>query len=303
MLLANMIRLARPRHWIKNLVVLMPIVFGMRLFDIQAWRQAGLATIAFCLASSFAYILNDIKDRRSDKEHPKKKDRPLASGRIGVGTAVVESLVFLVLAFLLAGALSSILMIIVAIYVLLQISYSLFLKQKALIDVICIALGFVLRTASGAVAIGVEVSPWLFVCIFTICLFMGFCKRYSEVVTLGDLASAKNHRPTLIAYTPELLTHLVTISAGIAVIAFLIYGLSERTINQFGTDYFIYTLPVVVYAVFRFAMLSMSGSYAGPTELILRDRPFQVTIVIWAVLMIVIIICGKDLQNWVQGFY
>ena len=146
-------------------------------------------------------------------------------------------------------------------------------------------------------------SNWIFQATFTICLFMGFCKRYSEVVTLGDMAIAKNHRPTLIVYTPELLTHLVTISAGIAVIAFLIYGLSERTINQFGTDYFIYTLPVVVYAVFRFTMLSMSGSYTGPTELILRDRPFQVTIVIWAVLMLVIIIYGKDLQNWVQGFY
>jgi 4-hydroxybenzoate polyprenyltransferase len=303
MLIRSMIQLARPSHWIKNLVVLMPIVFGMRLFDIQAWRQAGLATISFCLVSSFAYIFNDIKDRRSDKEHPKKKDRPLASGRIGVGTALVESLVFLVLAFLLVRTLSGILMIMAAIYVLLQVSYSLFLKQKALIDVICIALGFVLRAASGAVAIGVEVSPWLFVCIFTICLFMGFCKRYSEVVTLGDMAGAKNHRPTLIAYTPELLTHLVTISAGIAVIAFLIYGLSERTVNQFGTDYFIYTLPVVVYAVFRFAMLSMSGSYTGPTELILRDRPFQVTIVLWAVLMIIIIIYGKDLQNWVQEFY
>lgn len=298
-----MIQLARPRHWVKNVVVFMPVVFGMRMSQMQAWVQAGVAVVAFCFVSAFAYIINDVKDCQSDRRHPQKKYRPVACGKVSTRAAIIEATVLLLIGACLAKSLSVILLLIVMLYVLLQVSYTLFLKQKALIDVICIALGFVLRTASGAVAIKVEISPWLFICMFTLCLFMGFCKRYSEVVTIGDVALARNHRPTLIEYTPELLTHLITLSAAIAVIAFLLYGLSERTVAQFGTNYFIYTLPVAVYAIFRFAMLSMKGSYSGPTELILRDRPFQLTILVWIVLILVVIRFSKNIDLWIQSLY
>ncbi len=303
MLIRPMIRLARPGHWIKNGVVLMPVIFGLQMHNINAWFQAFAAAAAFCLASSFAYILNDIKDRQSDLAHPLKKSRPLASGQISTKTAITEGLVFLLLALSLAGNLSLTVALIILAYLLLQTFYTMFLKNMVLVDVICIAMGFALRAASGAAAIKVEISPWLFICTFTICLFMGFCKRYSEVVTVSDRSQAHNHRPTLIEYTPELLTHLITLSAGIAVVAFLIYGLNERTVEQFGTNYFIYTLPIVVYAVFRFAMLSMKGSYAGPTDLILHDRPFQITILIWIVFVLSIICWGKSIVGWFQNLY
>lgn len=303
MLIKSMIQLARPGHWIKNTVVLMPVVFGLQLRNIDAWLQAFVATAAFCFASSFAYIINDIKDRQSDRAHPLKKDRPLASGQVSTKAAIIEALVFLLFALALAQGLSFTMVVIILVYLLLQGCYTVFLKSRVLVDVICIALGFVLRAASGAVAIRVEISPWLFICMFTICLFMGFCKRYSEVVTIGDRTRARNHRPVLIEYTPELLTHLVTLSAGIAVIAFLLYGLSERTIEQFGTNCFIYTLPIVVYAIFRFAMLSMKGSYEGPTDIILHDRPFQITILIWMVAVLVVICYGKSFNGWIQGLY
>ena len=302
-MIRDMVQLARPGHWIKNLVVFMPVVFGLRITRMQAWTQAGVAAVAFCFASAFAYIINDVRDRQSDLQHPKKKYRPVACGKISSTAALIEAAVLFLIGAFLAGSLSIILLLILILYVILQLSYTLYLKQKALIDVICIALGFVLRTASGAVAIKVEISPWLFICMFTLCLFMGFCKRYSEVVTLPDEAVARNHRPTLIQYTPELLTHLITLSAGIAVVAFLLYGLSERTVAQFGTSYFIYTLPLVVYAVFRFAMLSMKGTYPGPTELILRDRPFQLTIVMWMVLMLVFISYSRNIELWIQSLY
>lgn len=281
----------------------MPVVFGLRMTERQAWTQAGVAALAFCFASAFAYVINDIRDRESDRQHPQKKFRPLASDKISTRAAIIEAAVLFLIGVFLARSQSVILLIIVMLYIMLQISYTIFLKQKALIDVICIALGFVLRTTSGAVAIKVEISPWLFICMFTLCLFMGFCKRYSEVVTIGDAVVARNHRPTLIEYTPELLTHLITLSAGIAVIAFLLYGLSERTVAQFGTNYFIYTLPVAVYAVFRFAMLSMKGSYSGPTELILRDRPFQLTILVWMVFILVLIRFSKNIELWIQSLY
>lgn len=298
-----MIELARPRHWIKNAVVLMPVVFGLQIHQTEAWLRAFTAAAAFCFVSSAAYILNDIKDRQSDKAHPAKKNRPLASGRISIKTAGIEGLVLLLLGFIIAGSLSVACAFAILVYLLIQICYTLFLKNKALVDVICIALGFVLRAATGAMAIQVAISPWLFICMFTISLFMGFCKRYSEVVTIADAGALENHRPTLLAYTPELLTHLVTLSAGIAVIAFLLYGFHERTVEQFGTNYFIYTLPLVVYAVFRFAMLSMKGSYAGPTDLILKDKPFQITILLWIGGMLGIIFYGENLAGWIQSLY
>ncbi len=299
----EIIRIARPGHWVKNIVVFLPVVFGMRATDGQAWLRALGAAVAFCFVSSFSYIINDIRDRANDRCHPRKKDRPLASGRLSVSTAAAEATVCVVLGFTIAFAISPLLCLVVAAYVVLQVCYTLLLKQKALVDVICIAMGFVLRTVSGAVAIGVVISPWLFICMFTICLFMGFCKRYNEIVTIGDMTRAENHRNTLIAYTPDLLTHLITLSAGIAVVAFLFYGLADSTVEQFGTNYFVYTLPLVVYAVFRFAMLSMKGAYADPTDLILRDRPFQATVALWAISAFAIILWGRELTGWIEGLY
>jgi 4-hydroxybenzoate polyprenyltransferase len=303
MAIGDLVQLARPRHWVKNVVVLLPVVFGLRMTDAAAWVAAGAAAVAFCLAASFSYIVNDIRDRNSDRSHPSKKDRPLASGRVAAGTALAEAGVFLMLSVMAAGVVSPLVLACVTAYIVLQMGYTWLLKDKALLDVICIAIGFVLRAAAGAVAIRVAISPWLFICMFTICLFMGFCKRYNELVTIGDRAGAGNHRHTLMAYTPDLLTHLITVSAGIAVVAFLFYGLTESTVRQFGTNYFVYTLPLVVYAVFRFAMLSMKGCYADPTDLILRDRPFQITAALWMASAVGIIVWGRHVARWMDTLY
>lgn len=298
----DMMKLARPGHWIKNVFVLMPVVFGEQMGDPAAWGKAIVATLAFCFASSFAYIINDIKDAESDRLHPRKKDRPIASGRVSIKAALIEAFVVLAAAGIIAVSVSVPLLIMVGVYVLLQICYSEILKHKVLLDVICIAIGFVLRASAGAIAIGVEISPWLFICMFTLCLFLGFCKRYNEVVTLGDVTVAGKHRPTLLEYTPDLLTHLITISAGIAVVGFLLYSLNIRTVEHFGTDYFVYTLPVVVYAIFRFAMLSMKGVYTDPTDIILHDRAFQVTVVVWFTMAMVIISYGPKIHEWIESF-
>ena len=178
------IRLARPAHWVKNTIVLFPVVFAIRTGDASAWRSAGLATAAFCLISSAIYVFNDILDRDADRLHPKKKDRPLAAGQIGVGPAAVEAICLAATGLAVAFLASSILPVVATAYLLLQITYTLGLKHKVIVDVICIAMGFVLRAVAGAVAISEDVSPWLFVCTFTICLFMGFCKRCNEMATL-----------------------------------------------------------------------------------------------------------------------
>jgi len=295
------IELARPSHWIKNVFVFFPLVFAMRVGSLWAWGKAWQAMLAFCLASSAVYVFNDIADRKRDREHPRKKDRPLASGRIGVGRAIVEGVMFFVVALAAALLLNILVFGVVLAYLLLQLAYTFMLKQKMLVDVMCIALGFVLRAVGGALAISVNISPWLFVCVLTLCLFMGFCKRGNEIATLGDSGRAVSHRSTLQGYTLSLLTHLITLSAGLAIMSFLLYTLSPRTVKSFGTEYLIYTSPLVIYGITRFAMLSMEGKYSGPTQFVLRDWPIQVTVVLWLVAVLAIILHGRAFQGWLHS--
>ena len=295
-----LIKLARPEHWVKNLIVLAPVLFARRTGDPVAWILAGLAAGAFCLASSAVYVFNDIRDREADRRHPRKKDRPLASGAVSVRAAAAECVVLLAGAAGLGFAANPFVLATVGLYVLLQAAYSLVLKHRMLVDVICIALGFVLRAMAGALAIRVEISPWLFVCTFTLCLFLGFCKRCNELVTMGADDDAFAHRRTLAGYTPELLTHLITLSAAVSVVAFLSYALSDRTVENLGTNFLVYTLPVVVYVVFRFAMLSMRGRYADPTDLITHDRPFQLVSLLWLAMVVVVIRWGRQLQEFAR---
>ena len=297
-----MIRLVRPGHWIKNLIVLFPVIFAVRTDDLSAWRDAGLATAAFCLAASTIYIFNDIRDRASDRLHPRKKNRPLAAGHIGATAAAIEAMCLMTGGIILALFINNLLTVVVILYVLLQLAYTLLLKHKVIVDVICIAMGFVLRAVAGAVAINEEVSVWLFVCTFTLCLFMGFCKRCNEMATLAEPRQASGHRKALAAYTSELLTHLITLSAGVAVVAFLLYASNEQTVGNFGTNYLMYTLPVVVYGITRFAMLSMKGCYCDPTDLFLHDRPFQLTVLVWFAAVVAIIRWGCSLQQWLIPF-
>jgi 4-hydroxybenzoate polyprenyltransferase len=298
---SDYIRLARPHHWVKNVIVLLPVVFAQRMDEPGAWALAAAAAAAFCLASSGVYVLNDLRDRHADRLHPAKRDRPLASGRVRPGGAGAEAAILLAGGLALSAVRPWLLPAAVGAYVALQLGYTYYFKQKMILDVMCIALGFVLRAAGGAVAIGVEISPWLFVCTLTICLFMGFCKRYSEAAVLGDGDHARNHRPTLAGYSPWLLTHLVTLSGAIAIIAFLLYAVSDRTVANLGTNYLIYTLPLVIYGVCRFAMLSMTGRRAGPVELILGDRPFQLTVLLWIAAALLVLLRGEALRDWLAG--
>ncbi len=301
--ITSLVRLARPEHWIKNSIVLFPVVFALRVNDPVAWAQAAIAAVAFCLVSSAAYVANDIHDRHADLLHPQKKDRPLASGQVSVRTAWVESAVLLAAGAAMAWILGPITLLVLASYVLLQAAYTWYLKTRMIVDVMCIALGFVLRAAAGAVAIHVELSPWLFICTFTICLFMGFCKRRSEVAAIDDTKTAAQHRLTLPFYIPQLLTHLTTLSAGIAIVSYLLYATSTRTVEHFGTDYLLYTLPLVIYGICRFEMLSSFGRHADPTHLILRDRPFQLTVFLWGLMVVVVLWQGRAIQQWLGRYY
>jgi len=293
--------LIRPAQWVKNVFVFAGLAFGEKLLDPQAQAAAWLAFAAFCLASSSAYVINDILDREHDRLHPTKRNRPLARGVIGPGPAMGLAVALIVAAFGLTAAarLPAAFALILSVYFALNVLYSLALKHRVILDVIVISVGFVLRAWAGAAAVQVSVSPWLIVCTFTLCLFLGFGKRRCELAALGNTPNASGHRPTLARYTPELLNHLISVSAGIAVITFLLYTM--ETEEKFGTNYLIYTIPLVVYGIFRYAMLVQSGRGTGPSDILINDRPFLYTVVLWAVAAVVIIYWGPAIRLWLQA--
>jgi len=292
------IRLLRPADWIKNIFVFAALAFGNKIRDPNAIVLSILAFATFCFVSSAGYIFNDMLDRQRDRLHPAKKNRPLASGTVSLGAASsMMVLLILLSAVICYKFLSPQFAIATGTYLFLTVTYSLALKHRMILDVIIIAILFVLRALSGAVAIDVPVSPWLLVCTFMLCLFIGFGKRRCEIASLADADAMLQHRPTLVRYTPDLLNHLLSTSGGVAIVTFLLYTLDTSWPSPFGEQRhnLIYTLPLVVYGIYRYAMLIESGKAVGPTELIIKDTPFLMTVVLWTASAIAILYTGSGL--------
>jgi len=283
----ELLRILRPVHWVKNVFVFAALIFSRRLAgpwaeSLPAVGAAAGAFFCFCLASSAAYIFNDVLDRRTDSVHPERRSRPIAAGRVGVSTALTIGVGCTLLALFGSLLLSIVLAAIVLGYLVLMVLYSLGLKHVMILDCIIIALGFCLRAVAGAVVINVFISPWLVICTFALTLFLAFSKRRGEIAQLQ--ANSEAFRKTLGAYTPELLAHMLDVSSMLAVVCFLLYAMDVRTRQLFGTNNLVYTTPVVLYCIFRFSALTQNGLYSDPVKLIIRDRPFQIGLVLWAVL-------------------
>jgi len=290
--LMELLRILRPVHWVKNVFVFAALVFSRRLAgpwaeSLTAVGMALGAFFCFCLASSAVYILNDILDRRTDSVHPERRSRPIAAGRVTVSTALAIGAGCALLALSGSLILSKALAGIILAYVLLMVFYSMGLKHVMILDCVIIALGFCLRAVAGAVVIDVFISPWLVVCTFALTLFLAFGKRRGEIAQLQENSEA--FRKTLGEYTPELLAHMLDVSSVLAVVCFLLYAMDFRTRELFGTNNLVYTTPVVLYCIFRFSALTQKGLYSDPVKLILKDRPFQVGLVLWTVLCVGII--------------
>lgn len=288
--LRDFVALLRPTQWVKNVVIFAGPAAGLKLSSSVSVGQAIVAFAAFCCVASATYAINDVLDRKADASHPTKRDRPVARGAIqpplALGAAfVLVSTGALVGMLLLNSGFAAVLLL----YFVMTVAYSLFLKERVILDVIIVATGFVLRAWAGSLAVGVATSEWLVACVFTLCLFMGFGKRRCEIAMIGNINDAAQHRRTLLRYTPDLLNHLITVSAGIAVITFLLYTMDTNAHPApFHKEYLFYSLPVVVYGVFRFAMLTEIGVYSGPTQIVLKDRPLLGAILLWAVFALVI---------------
>lgn len=296
-----LLKLLRPHQWIKNVFVFAGLVFGARMNDPASVKLALLGFACYCAASSAVYVMNDIKDREEDRLHPRKRLRPIAAGQVSAAQAAMLGLGLLVVALGGSWLLDRAFALVVATYLILQAAYILALKQTVILDVITIGLGFVLRAVGGAVLIHVSISPWLVLCTFTLCLFMGFSKRRCELAAMATSpvgADAKTHRKTLAHYTPDLLNHMTTLTAGIAIVSFMLYTMDDRIKAPFDKSLLVYTLPIVVYAVFRFALLVEQGVVDGPTDVVLKDRPFQAALLLWMVISAAIVYRGGAIREW-----
>ncbi len=277
----TMIALLRPKQWIKNGLVLAPLIFSLH-FAAADLHHIILAFASFCLAASTIYVLNDIADTASDRQHPKKRFRPLAAGAVTINQAIVLAALCAAGSLVLAYFLPIGFMAIVLAYIDLNIAYSLWLKRLLIIDVMTIAIGFVLRVIGGAIAIGVVVSHWILICTFFVALFIGFAKRKNEndVMQTGS----KHHRSVLLHYTPDFLNQLIALTSGMSIIGYALYTIDPETIRRFGTDRLIYTLPIVVYGIFRYFHLIYNTTDGGdPSQIFFTDTALAITIAVWLI--------------------
>lgn len=278
------LRLLRPHQWVKNVFVFAGLVFGHRLEDPRSVWLSLLGFALMCCVSSAIYVINDIRDREEDRLHPRKCRRPIASGQVSVGAASIIAAVLLLGGLGASALLSRSFFCVVVGYVVLQFLYNWSFKHAVILDVVTIGLGFVLRAVAGGFLIDVKISPWLMLCTFTLCLFMGFSKRRCELSAMaGNGGSAGKHRKTLALYTPDLLNHMTTLTAGVAIMSFMLYTIDKQVEAPFEKQHLVYTVPIVVYAVFRYAVLVEHGLVDGPTDVVLKDRPFQAAIGLWVV--------------------
>jgi 4-hydroxybenzoate polyprenyltransferase len=283
------IRLVRPKQWLKNFFVFAPLIFAKQLFVPEALHSAIQAFVAFCLTASAIYIINDIADVEADRVHPTKKNRPIASGAVSVGKALIVLSVLLILDVLLVFRMDLRFVIIISTYFILNVAYSFKLKEVLLLDVFIIAAGFMLRVVGGAYAIDVRVSSWLVLCSLFISLFLGFAKRRGELQQA--LASGGEiRRKVLLLYRTDFIDQLLTIAAAGTVISYALYTVSARTIGVFGTEKLIYTTVFVIYGVFRYLyLIHTSPTVESPTTAVTSDIPIIVTGLLWIASCIVLI--------------
>jgi len=276
----DVMTLLRPQQWVKNAFVVAPLLFSQRFFDPHELVRAAFAVLSFCGASSAAYVLNDILDRNRDREHPLKRGRPVAAGRISTSAAGGIGVAALVVAVSLGSPLGAGFQTVLAAFIGLQILYSAALKNVIILDSVTISVGFTLRAAAGVLAVGAEMSPWLLVCTFLLAEFLALGKRRHEAVLLGDYAHT--HREVLGRYTVTLLDQLIAITAVATVVVYTLYAISPPVAEKLGTAYLYLTVPFVVFGVFRYLFLVYGREKGGsPTDILLRDLPLQLGIVGW----------------------
>jgi 4-hydroxybenzoate polyprenyltransferase len=277
----------RPEQWTKNLIVFAGLIFGHRLFDPAAVALSLAAFLIFCALSGVVYLLNDVMDREADRRHPFKSRRPIAAGELSPRTALVGAGVLAAAALAASAWVRPQLGVVAAVYVALFAAYSGILKHVVILDVLTIAIGFVLRALAGAVVVDVPMSHWLLICTILGAVFLGLTKRRHELTLLGD--GAGEHRRILEEYNPYLLDQMIGVVTASTLVAYIIYCTSPETMEKFGTDQLVLTTPFTIYGIFRYLYLVHRKGMGSPSEALLNDRPLLICIALWAVTVVAVI--------------
>jgi len=283
----------RPRQYTKNLLVFAAVVFARRLTDTVALTQTALAFVFFCLLSSAVYLINDVVDVAEDRQHPDKRSRPIAAGHLSPAAALAAAFFLAIVA--LAGCfwIHVNLGAVACGYLGLQLMYQFFFKHRVILDVFAIAGGFVLRAVAGAEAITVEISPWLLVCTLLLALFLGLAKRRGEIVLLEE--GAASHRRTLEKYSLPVLDQMIAVVTASTLMSYCLYTISDRTVHELGSNRLMYTIPFVIYGIFRYLyLMHRHGEGGTPDRTLLTDRPLLLTVALYAITAAVIIYLAPD---------
>lgn len=286
-MLKALIKTMRPRQWTKNGFIFFGLIFDKQLFIPESFLRTVAGFFLFCLMSSAVYLFNDIADVEADRQHPEKKTRPVASGILPIRVASTAAMLLAFVTILLGYLLSPPFALLLATYLIINLLYSRWLKHKAILDVMIVSSGFVLRVAAGVVLISpVErFSPWLYMLTILFSLYIGLGKRRAEMNLLADSASA--HRKVFDGYTIPLLDQYITIVSGMTIVAYSLYTFSAPNLPE--NHSMMLTIPFVVYGIFRYLQLIQIGHAAGaPDEVALKDRPLQVTVLLWGLTVLAI---------------
>jgi 4-hydroxybenzoate polyprenyltransferase len=284
-LITGLLRSMRFRSWTKNLFVFAGILFSRRWSDSHALAMTALGALGFCLLSSSVYLINDIADRGRDRFHPDKSSRPIASGVLPPGSAAVFAILLAAAVLTASWLLVSEYALVVSVYFVMQLAYSFRLKHVVILDVLIIAMGFVLRALAGVSMVrdaGYQdtiISPWLMLCTFFLAVFLAFAKRRFEIVSLGD--NAAGHRKILQEYSAALLDEMMGIASAACLIGYSIYTVSDRTLEQVSTRLWV-TIPFVAYGIFRYLyLIHIKGHGGSPDRILLTDMPLLLNILLW----------------------
>ncbi len=293
LLMSDLVSLCRPKQWTKNIFVLAPLIFSGYVTEPVAYRCAVPAMICFCLWSSAVYCLNDVLDAAADRQHPRKRVRPVASGRVSASAALILMAVFVLAGLASATAvLPTSFLLVGVLYLANSLLYCVLLKYRVIVDVLSIAIGFDLRLVAGCAAIGVTPTSWILICGFSLAMLLGFGKRRLEIDGMDDPMA---YRCSLQSYSPEKLNILLGITASTCLLSYMLYSVSPDTIRLHQTSRLIYTVPFVAYGIFRYIFKVQEGRHDGPVEVLAHDPVFAVNGLLWSIVVIAVLYVAKPL--------
>ncbi len=287
-MLISIIKLARPTQWLKNGVLLAALIFAGEITNRSKDITALFALIIFCLLSSAVYVFNDYIDRDKDRQHPIKKNRPIASGKISPDTALTIMIILLIAGLSLAWQVNIYFFYLSVIFVIFNSLYSIWLKNIVILDVMSVAVSFVLRAYAGAIAIDVPASKWLLINTLLLSLFLSFGKRRHEILLLEHEAGF--HRKILEKYSPYLLDQMIGVVTASVVVMYMLYSFSTEVSTRLGTENLFITIPFVVYGIFRYLYLIHKEDKGGsPTNILITDMPILITVILWIITVILVL--------------